>query len=545
MIASYTREQLNNIARDNYRILREYCALLEKEGYWDGPRAVLRQSIYSILDMYLQTVLIQLALYCGKVVNEERRMIANLPEVNIYDVKEDEELDERILSESDRFFNSPPILLQLCGLRDKHHGSGIMGLFFDALLNIQLSLAFYSAAKTAGVAAFIRDYYGKVEAFISSESEYGNIIDEKYIFRKLCNGTLEKSAEALRESGEDFEHYKNKYLYLVDDNSTVSCAEKESAVGEASESAAKKEDSEKAEDTGKQEQDIEAPAAEAEIIQEDNDNTGDSKETELEKLLKELNGLVGLKQVKEEVNSLINLIKVRKLREQHGLPTLDMSYHMFFTGSPGTGKTTVARLIAGIYRELGIISKGNLVETDRSGLVAGYVGQTAIKVREVVDKAKGGVLFIDEAYSLSGQSANDFGDEAIETLVKLMEDNRDNLVVIAAGYTEEMKRFLKSNTGLASRFNRFIEFADYSDDELMEILDVMAEKAGYKISAEARRMVHEDISAMSKERKCEFGNARGMRNLFERMVVKQANRIMLIERPDIAQLTEITEDDVR
>ncbi|MCR5685052.1 MAG: AAA family ATPase [Lachnospiraceae bacterium] len=269
-------------------------------------------------------------------------------------------------------------------------------------------------------------------------------------------------------------------------------------------------------------------------------STGD----ELDKLLKDLDDLVGLEAVKEEVRSLINLIKVRALRKKHNMPLIDMSFHMVFTGNPGTGKTTVARLIAGIYRELGLLSKGQLVESDRSGLVAGYVGQTALKVREVVEKALGGVLFIDEAYSLKGNAQNDFGDEAIETLVKLMEDHRDDLVVIVAGYNDEMREFLKSNTGLTSRFNKFINFADYTTEELILIMDSMTGKAGFKMTDEARKKVAGIVEGMDELKKAEFGNARGIRNLFERVVVNQANRISRIPDPQFEDLEMIVEEDI-
>lgn len=259
----------------------------------------------------------------------------------------------------------------------------------------------------------------------------------------------------------------------------------------------------------------------------------------------ELNSLVGLKEVKEEVQSLINLIKIRKLREKMDMPTMEMTYHMVFTGSPGTGKTTVARIVGKIYKELGILSDGKMIETDRSGLVAGYVGQTAIKVHEIVEEAIGGVLFIDEAYSLVNPNVpNDFGTEAVDTLVKLMEDHRDNLVIIVAGYTEEMKTFLKSNSGLISRFNKFIDFPDYSREELVDIMDKMAEKTGLTIESDARSKVMDVLNSMSDNELNNFGNARGIRNLFEKLVTNQANRLVTIKEPTREQLMTIVADDV-
>ena len=205
----------------------------------------------------------------------------------------------------------------------------------------------------------------------------------------------------------------------------------------------------------------------------------------IEDLQKELESYVGLTAVKGEVRDLINLATVEQLRRKHGLPTADMSLHMVFTGNPGTGKTTIARLMARIYHSLDILSKGQLVEVDRSGLVAGYVGQTAIKTRKVIDSALGGVLFIDEAYALNGGGANDFGQEAIDTLLKAMEDHRDDLVVIVAGYDGLMERFIHSNPGLESRFNRFLHFADYTEEELLDIFRMQCKKGCYTLDPAA------------------------------------------------------------
>ncbi len=252
----------------------------------------------------------------------------------------------------------------------------------------------------------------------------------------------------------------------------------------------------------------------------------EEKEPTLDELMAELDSLIGLEGVKHEVHSLINLIKIRKLRQQHELKVMDMSFHMVFTGNPGTGKTTVARLVAKIYKQLGFLSKGQLIETDRSGLVAGYVGQTAGKVTEVVNSALGGILFIDEAYALARKGMdNDFGREAIDTLVKLMEDNRDDLVVIVAGYTDEMHDFLTSNPGLISRFNKYIDFPDYTDDELMAILAMNAKKQGYAITDAANAVVRGFIASMTLGERMDFGNARGMRNTLEKLVQAQANRL--------------------
>lgn len=263
----------------------------------------------------------------------------------------------------------------------------------------------------------------------------------------------------------------------------------------------------------------------------------------IEDILAELDSYIGLDAVKEEVHNLINMVQVYKLRREHGLPTTDMSLHMVFTGNPGTGKTTVARIMARIYHSLDILSKGQLVEVDRSGLVAGYVGQTAIKTAKVIDKAMGGVLFIDEAYALNGRSENDFGQEAIDTILKAMEDHRDDLVVIVAGYTELMDRFIHSNPGLESRFNRFLEFADYTTDELVAIFRMQCKKGCYTLDEGVEDLVRDYIAEENADSDS-FGNARGVRNIFEHILVAQNNRLAAMEKVTKEDLMKITEDDV-
>ena len=263
---------------------------------------------------------------------------------------------------------------------------------------------------------------------------------------------------------------------------------------------------------------------------------------DMKDLLAELDGYIGLQTVKEEVHNLINMASVYQLRRQHDLPTTDMSLHLVFTGNPGTGKTMMARMMARIYRSLDILSRGQLVEVDRSGLVAGYVGQTAIKTQKVIEKAMGGVLFIDEAYALNGRSENDFGQEAIDTILKAMEDHRDDLVVIVAGYTDLMDRFIHSNPGLESRFNRFLLFDDYTTDEMVEIFRMQCKKGCYQLTEEAQPLIRDYIAEESADDS--FGNARGVRNLFEHILVAQNNRLAAMEKITREDLMTITADDV-
>ena len=262
----------------------------------------------------------------------------------------------------------------------------------------------------------------------------------------------------------------------------------------------------------------------------------------LEELLEELDGLVGLAPVKAEVRLVTNLIQVQNLRRKRGLAVADSSRHLIFTGNPGTGKTTVARLLAQIYRTLGVVEKGHLVETDRSQLVAGFVGQTAIQVRKVVEGALGGVLLVDEAYALARGDERDFGQEAIDTLVKLIEDHRDDVVVIAAGYPDEMGTFVASNPGLRSRFPKTIAFPDYSNDELVDIFVSMADKSAYRCTLEAVDHLRRWFDAQPREKG--FGNARLARNLFEASVARQASRVVAVADPTDEDLMALTPEDV-
>ena len=262
---------------------------------------------------------------------------------------------------------------------------------------------------------------------------------------------------------------------------------------------------------------------------------------------KELDDLIGLGSVKEEVRSLANFVKLQKQREAQGLKTAKVSYHLVFYGSPGTGKTTVARIVGRIYKDLGVLKKGHTVETDRAGLVAKYMGQTAQQTDTVIQKALDGVLFIDEAYSLvpEGGSGQDYGQEAIATILKRMEDYRDRLVVVIAGYKNEMQRFIDSNPGLQSRFNRYIDFPDYTGAELADIFKMYMKKNQYTLADDAEDYLKEHFDYVVAHKDRNFGNARYARNVFEKTIQEQANRLSGRSNLSKSQLTELTIDDLK
>ena len=292
-----------------------------------------------------------------------------------------------------------------------------------------------------------------------------------------------------------------------------------------------------------------SPAPKAEEIKEEAKKETKAEEIakatekeDIDQLKKELNDYIGLEKVKSEVSSLINLATVYALRHKNDLPTPEMSLHLVFSGNPGTGKTMIARFMARVYHSLGLLSKGQLVEVDRSSLVAGYVGQTAQKTYKVLESALGGVLFIDEAYSLTSKSENDYGLEAVETILKYMEDHRDDIIVIIAGYNDLMQNFIDSNPGLQSRFNKYIDFEDYTPEEMLDIFKMNCRKGRYDLDADAEATLLSYFCEKALQ-PADFGNARGVRNTFEKILSAQANRIAHMANVTKEDLVRLTKED--
>ena len=622
----YTPEKLFELGKNNYEKLVSYCEILEVNSFWDQARQVMKKTSMQVLDLYVQSVLINFVVKCTDTVEgQQREFIRLVTKTNPLGIPENGNIEQKTITESRQYYELPPVLLQLCGLYDKERKEIMTEYFLDSFLNILLCMAYMNDGKDHEINEFIQKYYDKISNFIVNRDRS---IHSEYIVRKLTSGVIRCDVEWVRKKQTEIEEKERKRKEAEKKRQAQRKKEaekKREAAGKREiekkkaqeeknkkkdSSVIKKEDEAEPQKENKKKTDIKklslnelkknvkkSNGSKNEIMtnepESDNakrgilTNNGDiltdieaeklkimkqqeeqrlareefmkvkqrilereriqkeEQEKRIKALVDELNDMVGLSEVKEEIRSLVNLIKIRKLREEMNMPVMDMSYHMVFTGGPGTGKTTVARLVGKIYKELGILSDGKMIETDRSGLVAGYVGQTAMKVHDVVKEAMGGILFIDEAYSLvNPDMPNDFGTEAVDALVKLMEDNRDDLVIIVAGYTDDMENFLKSNTGLISRFNKFINFPDYTKEELVSILAVMAEKAGLKIDDAAKQKVLELLRKKRKEQWKDFGNARGMRNMFEKFVVNQANRLVKLENPTRDDLMTIKEEDV-
>ena len=481
--------------REAYALMADACDKLVKSGNWQRVGA---SDIKLFLDMYTQALLLRLA-QAGGVSDALLAFIAGVPGRDVLSIgKASREAALNIAHKNRSFAEGTPLLLRCCVAMDDKDGTSSAQQFVDGVTRLLYAAASADGDLSGSELSFITAYAGSLRTFLMSRAAGKHVSGTQEAFWRVdVPGSKPGKTDGRGE---------NPSAGESGDGAGVQSAQDGAAQG------------------------------------------GEPEDTEtIDELMAQLDSLIGLGGVKSEVRTLINLIKVRAMRKEHGMKVMDMSFHMVFTGNPGTGKTTVARLVSKIYKKLGFLSKGQLVETDRSGLVAGYVGQTAGKVTEVVNSAIGGILFIDEAYALARKGMeNDFGREAIDTLVKLMEDHRDDLVVIVAGYTDEMHDFLTANPGLISRFNKYIDFPDYTDDELMDILAMNAEKQGYVIADGAKAAVREMLSAMTLSDRMDFGNARGMRNTLEKLVQEQANRLAQTEGEVTREMLErIEEADAR
>ena len=454
---------------------------------------------------------------------------------------------------------------------DKNNTASAREIFRGELFHFLLNLSFSDAKLSTAESKFIKDYLGfdytvkemreyaivnrvygsdftnsvpyVFKAFVKADNSMTEVKETSglilNLYRQLgqayisCDGSTQSETFALKLFSENLQNYIDSKLIESANISFGNFNDKINEVSKPVTSVPSAENVPSAE-----------TISESDALAEQEIKAEAEPEKTLDELLEELNVLIGLEKVKDDVKSLINLVKIRKIRQERGMESPDMSLHMVFSGNPGTGKTTIARLLAQIYKAMGLLSKGHLTEVDRSGLVGGYVGQTAIKVKEVVTKAKGGVLFIDEAYSLTvNRGATDFGFEAVDTLLKYMEDNRDDLIVIVAGYPDPMDEFLNSNPGLKSRFNKFLYFDDYTPEELIGILKLNAKKSDLTLSEEAEKFAFEFFTKRCENRPENYANGRDVRNFFEKALINQANRLALLDKIEDEQLSTLELED--